>query len=109
MMDREKTFGERLIEGMEEAVSVREGRASARVRRREASVIGAQRPPCYSGSDIQTIRVSLGVSQHAFARVLNVTAATVRAWERGSRRPSGTAMRLLEIASKNPDAIAVAR
>jgi|SRR5580700_4586132 putative transcriptional regulator len=42
------------------------------------------------------------MSRVAFASVLNVPAATLRAWETGKRNPSGAAVRLLDIIDKQP-------
>jgi len=47
----------------------------------------------------------LGVSQHLFARMLNVAPQTVRAWEQGGRTPSGSALRLLALARERPETL----
>ena len=56
-------------------------------------------------NDIAELRRRLDVSQSAFAVLLNTSAATVRAWEQGTNKPSGAALRLLAIARKNPKAL----
>ena len=54
------------------------------------------------------IRASLNASQGVFASYLGVSKAAVVAWEYGIRRPSGAALRLLEIARKNPSVLVAA-
>jgi putative transcriptional regulator len=53
-------------------------------------------------SEISGIRRQLNVSQPVFAALLNVPIATARSWEQGKRRPSGAALRLLDLARKRP-------
>ena len=62
-------------------------------------------PPRYDAARIQAIRHGLNVSQKAFADMLNVSLATVRAWEQGLRTPDGAATRLLSIAERHPEII----
>ena len=52
--------------------------------------------------EIRVIRENLHASQVVFACFLNVSPKAVQAWEQGRRRPHSTALRLLEIAKKNP-------
>ena len=52
--------------------------------------------------DIVGIRRRLNVSQPVFAALLNVPVATARSWEQGKRRPSGAALRLLDLARQRP-------
>jgi putative transcriptional regulator len=54
---------------------------------------------------IRAIRRRFGVSQRVFADMLNVSLATVRAWEQGLRTPDGAAMRLLSIVERRPETI----
>ena len=42
------------------------------------------------------------ISQTVFAKLLNVSASSVRQWEQGQRKPSGSTMILLELLQKNP-------
>ena len=80
----DQNFGDLLIEGLREAVAVRRGKQepARRVRRpmtaREAVVLP---PPQYEGPGIQLIREKLGLSQNVFAKVLNASAETIKAWE----------------------------
>ena len=50
-----------------------------------------------SGSEIAALREREGVSQHVFALYLNVPVTLVSQWERGERKPSGAAVKLLSL------------
>jgi putative transcriptional regulator len=77
----------------------------ATMRRFDASCLTAIED--LSPVDIAAIRERAGVSQGVFACYLNVPAALVSQWERGERRPSGAAVKLLSIVMrKGLDAIA---
>jgi putative transcriptional regulator len=64
-------------------------------------------PPPYmlSARQIVQIREKMSVSQTVFAHLLNVSPATVRAWEQGRRKPNQAALKLLHIARERPDAL----
>ena len=61
--------------------------------------------PEMSPEEIVAARESLNVSQPVFARLLNVPTVTAVSWEKGRRKPSGAALRLLQVIRKHPDAI----
>jgi len=63
-------------------------------------------PPAYSAERITAIRQRLALSQRLFAGSLHVSLPTVRAWEQGTRKPEGAALRLLEIAETHPELLA---
>ncbi|MFZ3334078.1 MAG: hypothetical protein WA197_25840 [Candidatus Acidiferrales bacterium] len=52
--------------------------------------------------EIKSVRESLNASQPLFASFLCVSTKAVQAWEQGTRRPQKTALRLLDIAKRNP-------
>ncbi len=56
-----------------------------------------------SPASIARIRRTLKASTPVFAAYLNVTPDTVRSWEKNRRQPSGAALRLLQIAEKQPE------
>jgi DNA-binding transcriptional regulator YiaG len=60
-------------------------------------------PKGLTASDIRDLRNRLGVSQERFARALNVSVSSVRAWEQGLRQPDGPTVRLLELADRHPE------
>lgn len=53
--------------------------------------------PDYGGAEVRRIRAAAGMSQPVFARLLGVDKSAVAQWERGAKRPSGPAARLLEV------------
>lgn len=55
----------------------------------------------YSPDEIRQIRDKYHVSQPVFARFLNVSKNAVSEWERGNKKPSGPALRLLMLIEKN--------
>jgi len=60
--------------------------------------------PDYGGSEVRRIRAATRMSQPVFARLLGVDKSAVAQWERGAKRPSGPALRLLEMLDPNkPD------
>ena len=61
--------------------------------------------PEITPGEIAAARQSLNVSQPVFARLLNVPTVTAVSWEKGRRKPSGAALRLLQVARKHPEAL----
>lgn len=55
--------------------------------------------------EIRHVRQSLNASQEVFARFLCVSTKAVQAWEQGLRRPQSAALRLLDIAKRNPSVL----
>jgi len=53
-----------------------------------------------SAKHIKALRVREHVSQTVFANYLNVTPNLVSKWERGEKRPSGPALKLLSLVEK---------
>ena len=52
--------------------------------------------------EIVAIREQLAVSQAVFAQLLNVPKVTAISWEKGRRKPTGAALRLLDLVRKKP-------
>ncbi len=50
-----------------------------------------------SPAEIVAVREQAGVSQAIMAGVLNVAVNTISQWERGERRPTGAALKLLHV------------
>lgn len=65
------------------------------MRRFDTSCLTPVRP--FSGEEIRQLRESEEVSQAVFARYMGVTKDAVSQWERGIKRPSGTALKLLSL------------
>ncbi len=51
--------------------------------------------------DIKKIRIANNMSQPVFARYLNTSESTIEKWETGAKRPSGIALKLLEVVQKH--------
>jgi putative transcriptional regulator len=57
-------------------------------------------PPAMDPRRIKRIREKQKVSQPVFARYLNTSESTVEKWESGAKKPSGMALKLLDIVDK---------
>ena len=102
-MKKDIPFNENdLIAGMEEALSHAQGKLTLKTAK-----IPAQPSPL-SPTAIAKIRHQMHASTPVFAAYLNVNVDTVRSWEKGRRVPSGPALRLLQIAQKQPEILASA-
>ena len=55
----------------------------------------------FTPEEIRALREREKVSQPIFAYYLNVSKTAVSEWERGTKKPSGPALRLLSIIEKN--------
>jgi len=70
---------------------------------KELKKMGVEVKPVSLGAkEISSIRKTLKVSQSVFAKLLNVSLSSVRQWEQGLRKPSGSTMILLELLQKEP-------
>ena len=103
-----ENFGTLLVQAAREALAIERGEATAarRVRRvatlRDAKV---EPPPAYDAQAVQVVRERMGLSQAVFAKVLNSSPETVKAWEQGKRVPDGMALALLHVADEHPQAL----
>ena len=88
-------FGERLIEGLGEALAWRRGEISLPVR------IAANMPP----ERIKAIRKAVAKSPQDFSNRFGIPARTVEGWEQGRRQPDPAASVLLRVIENNPDAV----
>ena len=101
----EPTFGELLIQGAREALAYKRGeRKGVRVTYAKVTVrrVDVVPPPEFRDADVRRVRKELGLSQAVFADLFGASASTVRAWERGARKPSDMARRLLALAEREP-------
>lgn len=53
--------------------------------------------PAYSSDRIRALRNRHRLSQAVLANVLNTSLSTVRQWEIGEKRPSGSSLKLLDL------------
>ncbi len=94
--DRKRpTVGERIIEGLEQAVAWTRGE-NDRVR-----VTLVQVPEV----DVRQVRQRMGLSQAQFATKFGFPPATLRNWEQGRARPDAPTRVLLAVIAKHPDAV----
>jgi putative transcriptional regulator len=56
--------------------------------------------PEYNSAAIKAVRKKLELTQAAFASILNTSLSTVKQWELGRKRPSGTSAKLLDVLSR---------
>ena len=68
-----------------------------RVRMREYDRLCLQPIEPLEPESIRQIRETANVSQAVFASILNTSLSTVQKWEIGSKRPTGTALKLLHL------------
>lgn len=91
----------RLYDGLREALSdARDYERGGKLDLRVTEIPAPPKP--IDPEEIRRIRESLHASQIVFAQFLCVSTKAVQSWEQGLRRPQNTALRLLEIAKKNP-------
>lgn len=101
MKRRQKTSAfDKLRAGLEDAIAYHRGQRTLTVRE-----VQLQPPAAMHSQDIVALRKRLGVSQGAFAHLLNVSPRTVQAWESNLRTPSDAALKLLHIASRHPEVL----
>jgi putative transcriptional regulator len=94
-----KSVFDELKKSMEEALSHSQGKITLKTKR----VPIPRKVTALAPKEILKLRKRLGTSQAVFARLLNVSTTTEIKWETGRRKPSGAALRLLDIASRRPE------
>jgi len=94
---REPLF-ERLKKGLEEGILHSRGEIILKTTTLEMP----ERPPEIEAAELANLRLVSGMSQHVFARVLNVSTKTVQSWEQGTRKPSQAALRLIQVFHQKP-------
>jgi putative transcriptional regulator len=91
---------EELVGSVEAFAAHVQGRKKLTLRTRELSLPPPIKP--LRPKEIAALRQQLNVSQAVFAGLLNVPKVTAISWEKGRRRPTGAALRLLDLARKRP-------
>jgi putative transcriptional regulator len=90
---------EDLMNGLEDALAHSQGKLTLK------TTVLPPVAPAMRPREIRAVREGLNLSQALFGRLLNVPAVTILKWEHGERKPSGAALRLLEIAKRAPEAL----
>ena len=93
----DKTFGDVLIDAATEMLEHAEGKRKLRM-----EIVEIEPIPSYAPKAIKALRERLFLPQGMFGKVVGVSGKTVEAWEAGTRRPGGSAMRLLAELDTNP-------
>lgn len=71
--------------------------------KKELDLLGVEIPKVqFTTNQIIAIRKRMNLSQTVFAKVLNVSASSIRQWEQGKRKPTGSTKVLLELLEKSP-------
>ena len=82
-----------ITKGLEQAIAHEEGRLPGlRIHRIRAL-------------DVKAVREKTGLTQLEFANRFAISPGTLRHWERGDRRPRGTALILLHIIDREPKVV----
>ena len=92
-----RTFGEVLIDAANEMKEHAEGK-----RRLRMEIVEIEPVPIYTPNTIKALRERLCLPQGMFGSVVGVSGKTIESWEAGTRRPSGSAMRVLAELDSNP-------
>jgi putative transcriptional regulator len=85
--------------GLKDALAHAEGKLTLK------TTVPPSPAPAMAPEEIRALREGLKLSQAVFGRLLNVPSVTILKWEHGERKPSGAALRLLEIAKRSPEAL----
>ena len=89
---------EQIRKGPEEAICHAKGEITLKT-----TVVEIPDPPTdIRPEELTKRRLDNRLSQDLFARVLNVPARTVQAWEAGTRRPAQAALRLIQVFRRDP-------
>ena len=67
---------------------------------REFESLRLEEPRAYSAYEIKRLRLRERASQAVFAAYLNTSVSTVQKWEIGDKKPSGPALKLLDLVDR---------
>lgn len=67
---------------------------------REFDALRVEAPKVYSAYEIKRLRLREKASQAVFAAYLNTSVSTVQKWEIGEKKPSGPALKLLDLVER---------
>ena len=89
-----KTAFESIKRGLQEAIEHAEGHPAPGTRIHRPRTV-----------DVKALRTKVGMTQEQFAARFGFSMATLRHWERGDRTPRGSALVLLKVIERNPQAV----
>lgn len=96
--EKKTKLGQGLLKGLKEALAFESKKLDLRTTTVEIPDV----PPEFNKLEVKDLREQLNVSQPIFAQIFGVSGDTVKAWERGANKPSGSSARLLQIAKDDP-------
>ena len=67
---------------------------------RDFDSLRLESPKTYSAYEIKRLRLKEKASQAVFAAYLNTSVSTVQKWEIGEKKPSGPALKLLDLVDR---------
>lgn len=101
-MNKPKTAKDRLNETiLEMATGLYDIKAIDAITMREYETLHLPEVHDFSPKEIKRLRLREKVSQAVFAKILNTTVNTIRAWEQGKKHPRGTSLKLLNLVADN--------
>lgn len=95
--------GQRIIDRLRDFTESLESGEDISERYRSHSVSLDFRPTRYTPRRVRETRNLLGINQAVFARFLGVSPRTLRAWEKGLRKPNDVAARFMDEIRRDPD------
>ena len=84
--------------------SIKQGLQQA-IRHRKGERVAGLRVNVAPEVDVKSIRERTGLTQEQFAATFAISLGALRHWERGDRKPRGTALVLLNVIAKEPRAV----
>jgi putative transcriptional regulator len=102
MRAKKRDIGREIIKDLKELHATLKAGIPLREKYTVRTVRAVPDPGKYEAADVRAIRALVGVSQPVFARMLGVSAALIRSWECGQRKPAPIARRLLDLIRANP-------
>jgi putative transcriptional regulator len=84
--------------------SIKRGLQQA-IRHRQGKKVAALRLHVPPQVDVKAVRERTGLTQEEFAATFAISLGALRHWERGDRKPRGTALVLLNVIAKDPQAV----
>ncbi len=92
------TIGKDIIQSLNDAIEYERGNKT----RGRSTIYFVEPVPEFEADEIKQIRNRAGMTQTLFAGALGVSKKAVEAWEAGTKRPNGSARRMIGMLKENP-------
>ena len=99
MKNTDSQFSLGLKAGLEEAIDFTEGRTK-KARRVQLEFVPV---PNYTASRISRLRKKHKFTREVLAALMSISPETIKAWENGTNKPSGSNSRMLQILETKPE------